>query len=339
MADVHKLGKNSKNKVEEMIDITGLGPEQNKKIGALSKGYRQRTGLAQALIHDPEVLILDEPTSGLDPNQLKEIRNLIIKTGQKKTIILSTHIMQEVEAVCNRAIIINKGKIIADALTSELQIMNQAEKIIIVEFDIEVPEDDIKKIEGVKEVTKVNDNSYRIFSESGEDIRSKVFDFAVEKNRVILSIKLEEQSLENVFRSLTSNIVKEDVDKMEENLNTENTAFSIRLNLYISNSNSISLMVKNEFNKMSLENQEEFVDEFKRRKKSLFWAYMFLLFIFHMHYGYLNKWGLQIVYWLTGGGFLIWWFIDWFRLPSLVRNYNKDIATDIMKNIKAISAK
>ncbi len=204
MANLHKIGNDLNKRVEEIIDITGLGPEQHKKLRALSKGYRQRAGLAQALIHDPDVLILDEPTSGLDPNQLIEIRNLIVNVGKQKTIILSTHIMQEVEAVCDRVIIINDGKIIADALTPELQIMNQAKKIISVEFDSEVQEDELKKIEGVKEVNKVKENVYRIFSVTEEDLRHKIFNFAVDKKLVILSIKLEEQSLEDIFRVLTS---------------------------------------------------------------------------------------------------------------------------------------
>ncbi len=209
MANVHKIGANSKKRVEEIIDITGLGPEQNKKLGALSKGYRQRAGLAQALIHDPDVLILDEPTSGLDPNQLIEIRNLIINTGQQKTVIFSTHIMQEVEAVCDRVIIINNGKIIADAPTNEMQIMHQAKKIISVEFDNEVPLEELKNIEGVKEVNKEKENVYKILAVSEEDLRHKIFNYAVEKNRVILSINLEEQSLEDVFRALTSNVAEE----------------------------------------------------------------------------------------------------------------------------------
>ncbi len=204
MAGIHSIGKNFKKRVEEIIDITGLRLEQHKKLGALSKGYRQRAGLAQSLIHDPEVLILDEPTSGLDPNQLIEIRNLIVKAGQQKTVILSTHIMQEVEAVCDRVIIINNGRIIADAPTSDLQAINQTKKIINVEFDGEIFKDEIKTIEGVKEITREKGNNYKIFADSNEDLRPKIFDFAVKKNRVILSIKLEEQSLEEVFRALTT---------------------------------------------------------------------------------------------------------------------------------------
>ncbi len=204
MAGIHKLGKNSKKRVEEMISITGLGAEQHKKLEMLSKGYRQRAGLAQALIHDPDVLILDEPTSGLDPNQLMDIRNLIVKTGKEKTVILSTHIMQEVEAVCDRVIIINNGRIIADAPTSELQNMNKAKKIINVEFDKEVSETELKKIKGVAEVTNLSAKNYNIFTDNKDDLRHDIFKFAVEKGLVILSIKLEDQSLEDVFRDLTS---------------------------------------------------------------------------------------------------------------------------------------
>jgi len=209
MAEIHKLGKNSKNRVEEMINITGLEQEQYKKLGALSKGYRQRAGLAQALIHDPDVLILDEPTSGLDPNQLAEIRELILKTGKQKTVIFSTHIMQEVEAVCDRVIIINHGSIITDAPTAELQIINKADKIISVEFDREIDQEELKKIEGIHEVAKEKNNFYRIFAKGEEDLRPKIFNYAVEKKCVILSIKLEEQSLEQVFRALTNDVVKE----------------------------------------------------------------------------------------------------------------------------------
>ncbi len=204
MAGIHKLGKDAKSRIEEIIKVTGLVPEQHKKLGALSKGFRQRAGLAQALIHDPEVLILDEPTSGLDPNQLVEIRNLIESAGQKKTVVLSTHIMQEVEAICDRVIIIHNGKIIADAPTAELQVINQAKRIINVEFDNEIPEEELKKIEGIKEVTKEKENSYKVFIAGEEDLRPKIFNFAVANNRVILSINLEEQSLEEIFRTLTT---------------------------------------------------------------------------------------------------------------------------------------
>jgi ABC-2 type transport system ATP-binding protein len=134
VAGLHHLGKATAARVKQMIDQTGLGIEQHKKIGALSKGYRQRVGIAQALIHDPKVLILDEPTTGLDPNQLVEIRNLVKEVGKHKTVLLSTHIMQEVEAVCNRVIIINKGKIVADAPTGELQLLTRSNRIISIDY-------------------------------------------------------------------------------------------------------------------------------------------------------------------------------------------------------------
>jgi len=152
VAGLHQLGKNTHKRIAEMIANTGLESEQNKKIGALSKGYRQRVGLAQALIHNPEVLILDEPTSGLDPNQLIEIRNLIKEIGKEKTVMLSTHIMQEVEAICNRVVIINKGKIVADDLTEKLSAVTSPKEIILVEFDKEVKMELLKGITGVAKV-------------------------------------------------------------------------------------------------------------------------------------------------------------------------------------------
>ncbi|HCT70234.1 MAG TPA: gliding motility-associated ABC transporter ATP-binding subunit GldA, partial [Bacteroidales bacterium] len=149
VAGVHQLGKNTAKRVDEMMEVTGLMPERKKKIGALSKGYRQRVGLAQAMIHNPEVLILDEPTSGLDPNQLAEIRNLIIEIGKEKTVMLSTHIMQEVEAMCSRAIIINSGKIVADDSTGHLLNSNENTEQIAVEFDKDVKPSMLKGLPGV----------------------------------------------------------------------------------------------------------------------------------------------------------------------------------------------
>ncbi|MCK4288393.1 MAG: ATP-binding cassette domain-containing protein, partial [Bacteroidales bacterium] len=152
IAGTHHLGNQTKERIAEMIDITGLRSEQNKKISALSRGYRQRVGLAQALIHNPEVLILDEPTSGLDPNQLLEIRNLIKEIGKEKTVMLSTHIMQEVEAICDRAIIIDNGKIVADDLTSNLAKISSKTQIINVEFNAPVKKQLLKSIQGIKEL-------------------------------------------------------------------------------------------------------------------------------------------------------------------------------------------
>jgi len=202
IAGIHKLGKNSRNRIREMIEITGLGPEQNKKIGTLSKGYRQRVGLAQALIHNPEVLILDEPTSGLDPNQLLEIRALIKGIGKEKTVILSTHIMQEVEAVCNRAIIINAGKIVADGSTAELSEI-QSHDIVTVEFETRTTEKQLLAIPGVIKAVKVNDLMWKLQAKPGEDIRPRINRFAVDNNLTLLSLHREEHNLEQVFQELT----------------------------------------------------------------------------------------------------------------------------------------
>ncbi|MFN2394143.1 MAG: gliding motility-associated ABC transporter ATP-binding subunit GldA [Bacteroidales bacterium] len=205
VAGIHKLGSRTKQRVKEMIEQTGLELEHHKKIGALSKGYRQRVGIAQALIHDPEVLILDEPTSGLDPNQLVEIRNLVREVGKHKTVLLSTHIMQEVEAVCDRVVIINRGKIVADAPTRELQLLNLTNRIIKAEFDQPADFEQIKEIKGVVEVQQDNETTVRIFVNSDEDLRARVFKLAVEKNWILLSMGYEDQTVEQVFRKLTFN--------------------------------------------------------------------------------------------------------------------------------------
>jgi len=202
VAGIHKLGKESKSRIREIIKKTGLGPEQNKKIGTLSKGYRQRVGLAQALIHDPEVLILDEPTSGLDPNQLLEIRDLIKGIGKEKTVILSTHIMQEVEAVCSRSIIINLGKIVADGSTAELS-DTQLHDIVTVEFETQTSEKLLLSIAGVAKVIKVNDLLWKLEAKPGVDIRPQINKFAVENNLTLLSLHREEHNLEHVFQELT----------------------------------------------------------------------------------------------------------------------------------------
>lgn len=202
IAGLHHL-RNPGKRIQEMIDITGLQVEQKKKIGMLSKGYRQRVGLAQALMHDPKVLILDEPTSGLDPNQLQEIRNLIVNVGKEKTVILSTHIMQEVEAVCDRVMIINKGKIVADKPTGELKSMEGNITIITVEFDKEPNQEEIKKIAGVDEVEVINATTLKLHVTSNADIRPDVFHFAVEHNMAVLTIHREEKKLEDVFKNLT----------------------------------------------------------------------------------------------------------------------------------------
>ena len=203
IAEIHKVA-NARDRVAEMVEMTGLQLEQKKKIGTLSKGYRQRVGLAQALIHDPEVLILDEPTSGLDPNQLEEIRRLIKKVGEEKTVMLSTHIMQEVEAVCDRAIIIDKGKIVADDRVSEMQSKGIDETVIKVEFDQNVEEKELLGIEGVQSVRRVDGNVWILGAVTDTDIRPGVNQLAKEMGVAILTMQKEEKSLEDVFKELTN---------------------------------------------------------------------------------------------------------------------------------------
>jgi ABC-2 type transport system ATP-binding protein len=206
VASVYHLSGNKKKRIAEMIEITGLGEEQKKKIGALSKGYRQRIGLAQAMIHDPKVLILDEPTSGLDPNQLSEIRTLIKNIGKEKTVMLSTHIMQEVEAICSRVIIINKGRIVADETTEILQQKSGVENAIMVEFDKSVDRSLLSQIQGVKKVQQLKGSSWKIFSDKNTDIRPAVFNFAVAHQLTVLSLHKEEQSIEDIFQQLTKEV-------------------------------------------------------------------------------------------------------------------------------------
>lgn len=199
---LHKVSK-LRSRVEEMIDITGLTVEQHKQIGALSKGYRQRVGLAQALIHDPAVLILDEPTTGLDPNQLAEIRELIRRIGKQKTVMLSTHIMQEVEILCDRVIIINKGNIVTDKETQVLQQGDQSKIVIIAEFDKAVSKSQLLKIAGVEDAANVSGNIWQIVTGPQTDVRSDVFKFAVENGLSVLGMQREERKLEDVFKELT----------------------------------------------------------------------------------------------------------------------------------------
>ena len=203
IAGIYKL-KNKKSRVDEMVSLTGLEIEQKKKIGALSKGYRQRVGLAQALIHNPDVLILDEPTSGLDPNQLLEIRNLIKEIGKEKTVMLSTHIMQEVEAVCDRVIIIDNGKIVADDTTANLSLKSSGVQVIKVEFNKAVERELLLSVKGVKNCKKINENLWEIEAENSSDIREDIFQFAVKNNLAVLSLQKTEHSLEKVFRELTA---------------------------------------------------------------------------------------------------------------------------------------
>lgn len=202
IAGVHKL-KNRKAKVEEVIERVGLTPERKKRISALSKGYRQRVGLAQAILHDPEVLILDEPTTGLDPNQILEIRDLIKELSKEKTVMMSTHIMQEVEAICDRVLIIDQGKLVADRRVSELVGSSVNGQVILLEFDSEVQEDvfDALKLESIQ---KLDGNRWRLKSNSKEDIRPLIFKLAVDSGLAVLSMQLEEGKLEEVFKDLTS---------------------------------------------------------------------------------------------------------------------------------------
>lgn len=204
IASVYQIGNKNK-RINELIEITGLGKEQNKKIRQLSKGYRQRVGLAQVLIHDPEVLILDEPTSGLDPNQLREIRSVIRETGKNKTVILSTHIMQEVQALCDRVIVINKGVIVADDKLSNLMDKNRP-SVIEVEFETEVTVEKLKTIPGVTEVLQTGANKYRLMGADGTDLRAVIFQFTNENKISLLGLRKEEASLELIFRELTQEV-------------------------------------------------------------------------------------------------------------------------------------
>ncbi len=196
---------NVESRIKEMIEQTGLEREQYKKISQLSKGYRQRVGLAQAMLHDPKVLILDEPTTGLDPNQLVEIRKLIKQLGKEKTVILSTHIMQEVEAVCDQVVIINKGLIVANDETKNLQAAALQQVTYVVEFDQVIQKQDLLKIEGVIAAQALADKSWVLQTNTLVDVRKNIFDFAVKNNLVLLSIQKEEEKLEDIFRKLTSN--------------------------------------------------------------------------------------------------------------------------------------
>jgi ABC-2 type transport system ATP-binding protein len=197
---IYKI-KNLKARVAEMISAVGLEVEQHKKIGALSKGYRQRVGLAQAIIHDPEVLILDEPTTGLDPNQLVEIRELIRNIGKEKTVLLSTHIMQEVEAICDRVIIISKGQIVADDTAKTLQ-QELEHQTVYVEFDAKVSKAQLAKIPGVSKVEAL-ENGWLIESVTLDDLRKAVAQYAQKENWLILTLRVDQKSLEEVFKELT----------------------------------------------------------------------------------------------------------------------------------------
>lgn len=197
-ADVYKVAKN---RIEEVISLTGLTPEAHKKIGELSKGYRQRVGLATALLHDPQVLILDEPTTGLDPNQLAEIRTLIKNIGKDKTVFLSTHIMQEVEAICDRVIIINSGKIVTDKKLNNL-VQDEAQ-VIEVEFDLRVEEQLLHTLPNLVEAKNIHDLTWELYFSTSKDMRPALFDFAQENGLKTLQLNLKNKNLEAVFREVT----------------------------------------------------------------------------------------------------------------------------------------
>lgn len=200
MAGLHNADKS---RVKTMIEKVGLLPERHKKLGQLSKGYRQRVGLAAAMLHDPEVLILDEPTTGLDPNQIVEIRNLIKEFGKEKTVMLSTHIMQEVEILCDRVIIIRQGEIVADKPIAELRKL-KTQNTVEVEFDLEAKKKDLLQVEGVKYANYIGGNRWEITGKNKTDLRSSIFKFAVQKELVVLEIKQQELGLESIFRELTN---------------------------------------------------------------------------------------------------------------------------------------
>ncbi len=203
IAEVHKV-ENKKEKIAQVIQQVGLTPEAHKKIGQLSKGYKQRVGLAAALIHDPEVLILDEPTSGLDPNQIVEIRNVIKELGKNKTVLFSSHIMQEVQAICDRVIIINKGTIVADDKLSKLQQSSTGSKVLV-QFKEALETEWLQRLPAAKTVSKLDTYNWEVESEDEETLRKQILAMAVENNFNIVSLQSGSKSLEDVFRNLTQN--------------------------------------------------------------------------------------------------------------------------------------
>ena len=199
-------GKAARERISTVIEMTALTREISKKIGNLSKGYRQRVGLAQALIHDPGILVLDEPTSGLDPNQLVEIRSLVSSIGKEKTVLLSTHILQEVEAICDRVLIINNGKIVADEDAQRLKEKSEGQKqTILIEVDGSTDPEIWKKLPFIDDVKSIESNQFLLETNEIRDIRGDVFNFAVSQELTILSLSLKKKSLEEVFRELTNN--------------------------------------------------------------------------------------------------------------------------------------
>jgi ABC-2 type transport system ATP-binding protein len=204
IADVHNIS-NKEQAVENVIQQVGLTPESKKKVGQLSKGYKQRVGLAAALLHDPEVLILDEPTSGLDPNQIVEIRNVIKEQGKNKLVLFSSHILQEVEAICDRVIIINKGKIVADDKLSNLQ-QRSTSSVVKVQFKEALEQEWLKRLTGVKSVGKIDAHTWSIETNDPDLVRTELKKLERGNNLDIISLQSESQSLEEIFRSLTSNV-------------------------------------------------------------------------------------------------------------------------------------
>ncbi|MEO6812570.1 MAG: gliding motility-associated ABC transporter ATP-binding subunit GldA [Ginsengibacter sp.] len=202
IAGIHKI-KSTKRKIEEIIDVTGLRIESNKKMGQLSKGYKQRVGLAAALLHDPKVVILDEPTTGLDPNQIIEIRKLIKNLGTNKTVLFSSHILQEVENICDRVIIINKGRIVADDTLVTLQSANKSAHTVIVQFGKEINSNLIKSWDGVENIEQIS-SQYHIQTSAPEKIKKMLLEYSLENNLDILSLQSKSKSLEDVFRNLTN---------------------------------------------------------------------------------------------------------------------------------------
>ena len=202
VAEVHHV-ENAKTKIENVISLTGLKIESKKKIGQLSKGYKQRVGLAAALIHDPEVLILDEPTSGLDPNQIIEIREVIKKQGKDKTVLFSSHILQEVEAICDRVIIINKGELVADDKLSNLRQQSSSSNVVKVGFKEPLEKQLLEKLPAAKSVNQRDANNWQLATDNPEQLRKQILELSLQHNLNIVSLQSENQSLEDVFRSLT----------------------------------------------------------------------------------------------------------------------------------------
>lgn len=199
---IYGIKSDQKKRIDEMIELTGLGREQHKQIGQLSKGFKQRVGIAQAIIHDPKILILDEPTSGLDPNQLVDIRELIKNLGRDKTVMFSSHIMQEVEAVSDRVIIIDKGRLVTDKKVEEMG--DSKTQSILVEFDAEVGVEKLSSISGIKQVESLDNKTYRLIGQSDNDLRKVVSSWAQNNDLLVLTLKIEDQNLESFFRKHTS---------------------------------------------------------------------------------------------------------------------------------------